>query len=409
MKNIILLSTLFLFVATLASAQCVSGDCKDGQGVFEYGDGSKYEGTFKDAKRDGQGTLIFADDRKYIGEWKNGRPYGEGTMYYAEGKEEQGYFNGKYIGKNPPAESVAETETLPEEMNTKGGDTTGTETTTEEETAATTETEPMPEKVETTTSPAADNTERSDEVNPEDIKVWAVIVGVTDYTAMPPLQFSDDDAYQIYALYKSPAGGALPDEQIRLLINDKATKANIESAMRETFMKADENDVIMLYFSGHGLEGSFLPFDYDGSKNKLKHKNVRKILEESPAKHKLCIADACHSGSLVMSRGIGSASETIKTFYQAFSRSKGGTALFLSSKSNEVSLESNGLKQGVFSHFFMRGLKGEADTDKNNIVTITELYNFVHGNVKSTTLDYQSPVLDGQYDVNMPVGVVEQR
>ncbi len=377
MKNILSIFITLFFAGTVASAQCVSGDCQNGSGVFEYGDGSKYEGEFKDAKRHGQGTRVHADGRVYTGAWQSGRPYGEGTMTYADGREEKGYFNGKYIGENPPA--ITDTEGSPlEGMSSKG-------------------VEPV-------------NEINLADLNPTDIRVWAVVVGVTDYTAMPPLQYSDDDAYQIYAFYKSPAGGALPDEQIRILINESATKSRIEQTMRETFMKADENDVILMYFSGHGLEGSFLPFDYDGKDQKLMHRDIKKIFEESPAKHKICIADACHSGSLVMSRSVSEkVSETIKSFYDAFSKSEGGTALFLSSKSKEVSLESNNLKQGVFSHFFMRGLKGEADTDKNRIVTVTELYNFVHGNVKTTTLSYQTPVLDGKYDVNMPVGVVEQQ
>ena len=37
---------------------------------------------------------------------------------------------------------------------------------------------------------------------------------------MPVLRYTDDDAYQMYAFFKSPEGGALDDEHIRILINE---------------------------------------------------------------------------------------------------------------------------------------------------------------------------------------------
>ncbi len=83
-----------------------------------------------------------------------------------------------------------------------------------------------------------------------------------------------------------------------------------------------------------------------------------------------------------------------------------GTALIMSSKADETSLESAGLRQGVFSHFLIRGLKGEADKDKNKTVTVEELYEFVAQNVRDYTGNRQSPVIKGTYDPVMPVSAV---
>ena len=80
----------------------------------------------------------------------------------------------------------------------------------------------------------------------DEVKVWAVVVGIGRYTTMPVLKYTDDDAYHIYAFLKSPEGGALPDKQIRLLIDEDATRSNIIRAMRSVFLKADENDVVLL-------------------------------------------------------------------------------------------------------------------------------------------------------------------
>ncbi|MCB0635249.1 MAG: caspase family protein, partial [Lewinella sp.] len=221
---------------------------------------------------------------------------------------------------------------------------------------------------------------------------------------MPALRYTDDDAYQLYAFLKSPEGGALPDEQVELLIDEDATHRNILNAMRSTFLRADQNDMVLFYFSGHGLPGAFLPIDYDGYANRLEHTEVSEILQASRAKHKLVLADACHSGGLLAART--TAHLALQRYYEALSNSSGGTALLLSSKGEEYSLEDGGLRSGIFSHFLILGLKGEADNNNDQLVTIRELFNYVHQQVRVYTGNVQTPTLTGYFDDNMPVGVV---
>jgi uncharacterized caspase-like protein len=238
-----------------------------------------------------------------------------------------------------------------------------------------------------------------------EMKVLAVIVGISAYDHMPTLKYTDDDAYRMYAFLKSPEGGALTDDQIRILIDEDATKEKILTVMKDVFGKAGANDLVMIYFSGHGLRGSFLPIDFDGFDNKLEHEEINQILQTSPAKYKLCIADACHSGSLLAVKS-GEIRNVLADYYKTLAQAEAGTALILSSKSDETSLESSGLRQGVFSHFLIRGLKGEADSDMNKIVTVQELFDFVDGNVRTYTANRQSPVIKGDFDGKMTVSVV---
>jgi len=102
----------------------------------------------------------------------------------------------------------------------------------------------------------------------------------------------------------------------------------------------------------------------------------------------------------------GEVKGVLEKYYESLAKAQAGTALIMSSKSEETSLESSGLRQGVFSHFLIRGLKGEADADKNLIVTIQELYDFIFQKVRSYTGNRQSPVIQGDYDELMPVGVL---
>jgi uncharacterized caspase-like protein len=152
------------------------------------------------------------------------------------------------------------------------------------------------------------------------------------------------------------------------------------------------------------LNGSFLPIDFDGYNNKLLHEEISDLFNKCRAKFKLCLADACHSGSIIAMRD-GGTEPVLSQYYQQLSKSVSGTALIMSSKSDETSLESQGLRQGVFSHFLIRGLKGEADKDKNSIVTVKEIYDYIYENVKTYTGNRQSPVIKGTYDPMMPVAV----
>jgi len=188
-----------------------------------------------------------------------------------------------------------------------------------------------------------------------------------------------------------------------VLVDDTATREGILNALSSTFSKAGPDDLVMMYFSGHGLKGSFLPIDFDGANNKVFHHEITEILENSPAKFKLCIADACHSGSLFSEKG-GSAF-AFESFYKALAQSKPGMALIMSSKSEETSLESNNLRQGVFSHFLLRGLKGEADDNQDHAVVLQELFDYICHNVKEYTSRRQSPIIRGDYDPQMVISV----
>jgi hypothetical protein len=358
---------------------CINGNCTNGIGTYIYKDGvAKYSGDFKNGLAEGQGTCTYAGGERYEGAWKEGSFHGFGTLYMMDGTKASGnWINGTFddnksnAAASPPV--AAEEDMVDEEE----------------------------EVVLATDSPLEELTHKE----AIHMKVWAVIIGVADYSHMPALKYTDDDAYRIYAYLKSPEGGALKDEQIRILIDEDATKKNVTTAMQEVFGKAGPNDLVMLYYSGHGLKGSFLPIDFDGFNNKLAHEEVNEIFKNSQAKYKLCIADACHSGSLLATRS-GTVDNLLSKYYTTLAQAEAGTALIMSSKSDETSLESSGLRQGVFSHFLIDGMKGQADANGNGVVTVQELFDYLSENVRNYTGFRQSPMIKGDYDKNMTVGVV---
>ncbi len=74
-------------------------DAFSGFGTYTYVDGRKYTGEFKDDEFNGHGTLSFPNGEKYVGEFEDDRFNGRGTFFSADGKKQEGQFvNGMFIG-----------------------------------------------------------------------------------------------------------------------------------------------------------------------------------------------------------------------------------------------------------------------------------------------------------------------
>jgi len=244
------------------------------------------------------------------------------------------------------------------------------------------------------------------------MRIWVVVVGVADYVGVGKLNYTDDDAYRMYAFYKSAEGGSLPDNQISVLIDEDATRKNVMQAMNDVYAKAGRNDAIIFYFSGHGAQDAFVTREYDGAttnnRGLLLHDEIHRIFERSEARYKYIIADACHSGSWAR-RDMQRTAPTGAAYYQSFENATGGFVLLLSSMGDEYSLERSGIRQGIFSHYLIRGLKGEADTNRDNVVSVVELFDYVKANVTTSTDHKQNPVLSGNYQGNPPISILGPR
>lgn len=66
----------------LYSGQTDEKGCRQGFGVMIWGDGSKYEGFWKDDMANGYGRFIQESGDVYEGEWLEDKAHGEGTYYY---------------------------------------------------------------------------------------------------------------------------------------------------------------------------------------------------------------------------------------------------------------------------------------------------------------------------------------
>ena len=213
-------------------------------------------------------------------------------------------------------------------------------------------------------------------------KIYLVSVGVADYPGTRnDLFLPAQDAEAMYGLYKKNANAISV-----LLTNTDAKKSRILSEAKNLFSKAGQNDIIVLFFSGHGNKGGF--YAYDGF---LPYEDIRKLFSGSQARSKMIFADACFSGDIRDNSGGG------------FNDPKNNIMLFMSSRSNEYSIETPRMKNGFFATCLLRSLKGGADANKDRIITAKELFTAVSTGVKRLSRNHQHPVMWGNFDDSMPV------
>jgi hypothetical protein len=90
------------------AGKCQSGDCKDGNGIFIFTDGSKYEGTFSKGRFNGKGKLKYADSTNKIceGDFQGGVRHDKVICKWANGQTYEGDFkNDKPNGKGVATKS----------------------------------------------------------------------------------------------------------------------------------------------------------------------------------------------------------------------------------------------------------------------------------------------------------------
>jgi len=224
--------------------------------------------------------------------------------------------------------------------------------------------------------------------------VFGVVVGIADYDGwLSDLEYADSDAIEFHRHFKQAMPSEVEQGDLRLLTNGNATYRSIMSTMREVFAKAGPDDFLVFYFSGHGNDGLFCPYDlYD---SELRHSEIKEIFRSAEGRYRLIIADACYSGSIADNSPPASVS------YSELMNSR--IAVIMSSRTDQTSIESWSLQSGVFTHWLINGLQGDADENGDHYVTAGELFHYTKQRVMKATDDEQIPVIYGLNLFSIPL------
>lgn len=96
----LLLLLLVVVCYTECNAQCISGDCLNGTGVYVFENKSRYEGEWKNGNQNGKGKYIYSAGDIYDGNWLEGKKHGFGKYTFLDGSYYEGsYKNGVWDGE----------------------------------------------------------------------------------------------------------------------------------------------------------------------------------------------------------------------------------------------------------------------------------------------------------------------
>lgn len=210
------------------------------------------------------------------------------------------------------------------------------------------------------------------------------------------------------------------------LYNMNCTKENV-LALKQKLMQTKVDDYVVIHIAGHGLLDDNLDFYFasydidfnDPAKRGIKYDDIEGLLDGIPARNKLLLMDACHSGEvdkdddLALDSKDGDNTRGVTLFAQKSNNKpktglknsyelmkilfadlqKGTGAVVISAASGTgYALENENIQNGIFTHCLLKGIKeNKADADKNKVVTVSELRNYIFDGVKELSNGKQQP------------------
>ena len=238
---------------------------------------------------------------------------------------------------------------------------------------------------------------------------YALVVGISDYAKLPPrgqLKFPARDAAAVYASLISPEGGQFPPENVHRLIGKQATLTNLRHELEEWLPTVSKDgDRVVIYFAGHGFvsngQAYLAPYDIDltdipGSSYSMKTLG-QVVGNRIKARWKVLLTDACHSGAITPEADASQINTSLVRLDQSLFS-------LTASRDREQSFESDiwGGGHGVFTYYVMKAIEGEADENRDGVVTADELAEYVRVNVRQQTSAKQNPTAErGSFDPQM--------
>jgi hypothetical protein len=204
---------------------------------------------------------------------------------------------------------------------------------------------------------------------------------------------------------------------IDTLFNEDVTTQNVK-ALKQKLLQTTENDKVIVSYSGHGMlskEYDYYLSTYSVNFNKpeengLPYDELESLLDSIPARKKLMLIDACHSGevdkedlitlnatsdSLIKGLkpvaykkeghlGLKNSFELMQSLFVNVGKSTGAT-IISAPAGTQFAFERKDLKNGVFTYSILEAMQN------NPVMKISELKSIVGKRVEDLTKGLQKP------------------
>jgi WD40 repeat protein len=215
-----------------------------------------------------------------------------------------------------------------------------------------------------------------------------------DAVNLPELEGPRNDPVVLRDALCDGAVGLFPADNVRLVT--ERTMAEVLGEVEDFLSSASSQDTVLLYYSGHGkldLGGELFLCTRDSRTERLrstavKASDLRAMMDESAAAATVVVLDCCHSGRF-------------KGGEVAVALSGRGRFVVTSSRSGELANDADVRNHASqFTHHLAAGLlHGASDNDGDGVVTLSELYDYVHAALAGTGRPVPQKRFEGDGDV----------
>lgn len=224
---------------------------------------------------------------------------------------------------------------------------------------------------------------------------YLLAIGLSSYREqeIAARKYASLDAETVAAYFQTLGG--LPQNNVRLLRDWSALRPDIEEALLDWLpAKTTKDSLVVVYFAGQAMvnaSGETFLIPYDGSLGSPTRlyplKELEAALGRLKAKQVLFVFD----GTVLKNGTEGRAKAAVPKWIAT----PGSVLHMIATTGFGRSLESDTWHHGLFTYYFLRGLRGEADVNRNGEVTIAELTAYLNrkvpGAARSTFKQEQQP------------------
>ena len=218
----------------------------------------------------------------------------------------------------------------------------------------------------------------------------ALLIGVSEYLpGLPPLPGAVKDVEAMQRILTNPEMGGFAEADVTMLKNPQ--RQEMEDAIEQLFNNRQKEDLVLLYFSGHGIKDErgklYLSTRATRKENGKLVKTsavaatmLHESINDGRSERQVIILDCCFSGAIAQGMTVKD-DGTVNVESQLGGK---GRAILTSSTSTQYSFEQNNAEEqtssglSVYTQYLVEGIeKGAADQDGDGWISVDELHEYV--------------------------------
>ncbi len=229
------------------------------------------------------------------------------------------------------------------------------------------------------------------EVDPT--RKFAVIVGAN--AAVPgrqPLRYAHSDADNVADVLLL---SGVPQKNIHVLKDPEPNGVlNTIDLVLAALAGSKDPSILFFYYSGHADEKALFPRG-----KQLRLDALRSRLDSTDASIRIGVVDACRGGGWTGTKGLTETDVFEVTL--PFDLSNEGSVLIASSSGLEDAHESEILQGSFFTHHWIGGLRGAGDRNQDQVVTLTEAFDYARFRTIRDTAIHTSVAQNPSFRMNL--------